>query len=315
MANIRIFEEVEALVVNGEDIGGASAITLVQEYAEVVRDEASGEGTTGAAQGAEAVDRLGERTTLSAVSTDVTQLVPLLVAAPAAAVWLGHESGLATFGQTTVGGANSKVIIHAASLAFSRSAYGLMTFDAIVGTDGDESWSDYVNYLNTQAAPAANLPTRLWKPTTVMLNAVSIGHLMSMNLNLGGRLVQDWDGDSVGVVADFTGWSTVTGSLVTHEQDESAELTYDLATKALEVVFGVSTDTLAVTLDGAGNTADQILTLQNVKLLNRQRTAGRGYTENSFDFECQWRDATDPWALRTLDDATPANRLINFAAA
>lgn len=316
MANIRVYDDVEDLTINSVNVGGVTSIAINQDYVDTARSETSGYGSTTAAQGPEAVGMSGERTTLSFATSDVTQMVDLLKSTPGEVSWHGHESGAATYGTTTIAPAapgNAAVLVHSASLSFSRGAYGVLSFDAIVRTDGAEGWSDYIKYVDAAVAPTLNPTARLWKPLTVTHTAVSITQIMSMDLTVTGRVLEDYSSDGVGVIADLAGWSSVTGNFVTREQDESAELGYDLGTKAMELAFG-ATSSLAVSLEGVGESVAQTLTILNVHLTSRARTGGHDWTGNSYGFEAQWRDPTTPWAERTLDAAVATDRLINFAA-
>ena len=169
MANKRVFDEVEDASVNGVNLGGVSAISVGQSYMEELESDDGGDGP-------DDYSASGQRTDIDINSTDVLQLIALLISTPAAAVFSGHESGTApgTYVKSTIGTGNSKIVCHTGQLTLSRGAYANMSVNGTVRTDGTEAFSAIAKHEVGVAAPTLQFPARLWKPTGMTHGAQAI---------------------------------------------------------------------------------------------------------------------------------------------
>lgn len=304
MANERVFDEVEGLQVNGITVGGLTSAGVTQGYMDQLEAENGG-------QGPDAYDEGGQRVDLSLTTTDVLQLIPLLIATPATAFFYGHESGAATFTKATIGTANSKLRMHTASLRVSRGAYAQMTLDGTVAGNGTEEFEAICVYADGQSAPTLSYPLMIWKPTALAHGALSVYHPMDLSLRLTPRLLTRYGDTDVGLTAlDVAGWNAAV-EITVHDSGKYSTSSHEVCTQLL--VAGIAD--LVVDLEGVGQTPDKVLTLRNCKFRQRRKNTQRGDTGHTVSGILQWRDPLTPWTVRTLDHETPATRLVDIANA
>lgn len=302
--NKRVFDDVEDVSVNGINLGGLSAIAIAQSYMDEVEADDGG-------QGPDEYSESGERTDIDINSSDVLELIPLLISTPGTAEFSGHESGTApaTYVKSTIGTAASKIVCHTASLNVSRGAFATMSVQGTVRTDGVETFSAVAKHEVGQAAPTLQYPARLWKPTGMTHGAQTILHPVDFSMAISPRrLLVLYDGDDVGVtVVDIPGW-TITGGLTVHDSSKDGVNDWDVMTKL--IAAGLADLTIAV--EGVGSQGDMNLIVRNVKFRKRDKRSGRQVTQHALTWVAQFRDPGG--TERTVDAAISADRMVNFAA-
>jgi len=302
MANERVFDEVDALTVNSVEVGGINSIGITQGHIDTVESDDGNQGPAVRSRGGQKVD-------LSLVSTDVIDLIALLISTPATAIFYGRESGAATYVKSTIGTATSKLVMHTGALRLSRGAYAQMTVDGTVRSDGADTFTEICKHEDGQSAPTLVFPARLWKPTALTHGTIAVLHPVDANIRITPVLRQDYgDGDAGLSAFDIAGWKVAVEATV---RDSDAYLTnsYDICTQLLDQ----GTKDLVIALEGVGQQGNQELTLRNCAFESRRKAAGKDYTGHTLSGGLQFEDPDSPYTMRTIDHATPAERLINFA--
>lgn len=300
MANNRVYDEVIAPVINAVSMGGMTSIETTQDYMHNVDSQQDGVG------GPSDADEAGQQVKVSIASTDVLQLIPLLIATPTAATWYGFESGASTFAK----GSLVAPVLNSGRFNVAKGGYATIN---VAGQcrfpDAAATFDDVEGFVRTQNEPAQVHPQRLWQPGACTHDALAPNHLQSLGFALNARLMVDYDSGDMGTTAvDRAEWGLVEVELVI--RDSSVSGNSDMATALMN--NGVKD--LVVALTGVGDTPDKTLTLRNCKFRSKRKIGGRDWSGHALSGVLQWRDLTGaPPTIRTLDDATPANRLINFA--
>lgn len=304
MANQRVFDEVEALTVNSTNVGGINSVSVEQSYMDNIQADGGGAGP-------DAYDEAGEKVTVSIASTDVLQLIPLLISTPATCLFYGHESGATTYTKATVGTAKSKLVCHTGRLGVTRTGHAAMNIDGTIRSDDAETFEDICTYLDGQSAPTLHYPGRIWKPTALAHGSITVLHPVSLNVRITPRLLQRYGDTDVGLTALDVAGHDVSVDLTVHDSGVQGVTAYEVMTELIKQ----GTKDLTVDLEGVGATADQVLTLRNCRWRRRGKSTQRGDTSHSLSGVLQWIDPESPYTARTLDHETPATRLINIAAA
>ena len=290
MANKRIYDEVDGLKVNTISTGGVTSVNTEQSYA----DEADsiGDGMAGPSD----VDQAGQQVTFSINTSDVLQLIPLLISTPSAAATL------------------VKPVCAAGRFAAARGSYATITVDGQCRfANSDDTFEDVEGFTAGQSAPTLTHPSLLWQPKNAVHGALSPLHTQSLSFNIPRRLIVDYsDGDKGTTAVDVGKYGVVGVELAIRDVTQTGSPPHDMATALMKNGF----KDLVIGFEGVGDTPDYNLTLRNCQFRNRRKTTGQGWTGWALSGALQWRDPTgSPPTIRTLDNATPANRLINFAQA
>lgn len=305
MANKRIYDEVDGLKVNAMPIGGVTAINTEQGYVHEV--DSLSDGVAGPSD----VDQAGQRVTFSINTTDVINLIPLLISTPSGAEWYGHESGAATYGKATL----VNPVCHSGRFAAALGSYATITVDGQCRfANATDTFDNIEGFLAGQSGPTLTHPSRLWQPKSAAHGALSPLHVQALSFNVAGRLMEGYDGGDKGLTAvDVAGYGVVGVELTIRDvTQQTGPPTHDIATALMK--NGVKD--LVVAFEGVGTTPNYNLTLRNCKFASRRKATGRDWTGWTMGAKLQWRDPTgSPPVIRTLVDATPANRLIDFAQA
>lgn len=304
----RIFDDVQGLTVNTVNVGGATQITVSEDYIHKIdsREDAV-QGTTVASQGGHMVD-------VDITSTDVLQLVALLTSTPGALVCKARESAAATYGLLEVCKVGDGVlVIGGGSFEASRDRYATISVNGKARfASASKTFKDVVRYTAAQAAPTIVQPSRLWKPTSMSHDPggtpLAPKHLMSIRLDLPGRVLTDYGDADIGMTAvDFADFDIVT--ITATIRDATVASGANIAT----ALMGNGIKDLAIGLEGVAEVPNKTLTIRNVAWRSNRRTGGKDWTGWELTGVAQWRDAVNPYTIRGLTDVTPANRLINFA--
>lgn len=306
MPNNRIYSEVDGLVANGVAVGGVTAITTEQGYVDNIDSE--NDGTDGPSD----VDQAGQQVAGSVETTDVLQGIPLLLSTPTTAVFFGKESGAATWGKTTL----ANPVFHALRFAAQRGQY------ASIGVDfqcrfaaAADTFDDVEVFLRAQTVPTLTHPGRLWRPGSATHGSdpgLTAVHVQGITFTLAGRLLVDFDGDDLGTtVVDVAGYGAGAVELTIRDlAQQTGPPTHEIAT----ALMNNGVQDLVIGLKGVGDTADKTLTLRNCTFNQSRKSTGRDFTGRTISGRLQWRDPTGaPPVIRTIDDATAADRLIDFA--
>lgn len=306
MANKRIYDEVDGLKFNGASpisVGGVTSISTEQGYVHNIDSRNDG------VDGPSDVDSAGQKVTFSVQTEDVLQIIPLLIATFTSVEWFGHESGTSTYGKGTL----ANPVLHSGRFTAGLGSYATISMDGQCrfGAAAD-TFDDVEGFLDGQTVPTLTHPGRQWQPGNAVHGALTALHVQSLGFNIAGRVLEDYDAGDMGTTAvDVAGYGAVGVDLTIRDAAKQAgSPTHNLATALMK--NGIAD--LVVPLLGVGDTADKTLTLRNCKWRSYRRAGGRDWTGFTLSGVLQWRDPTgSPPVIRTLGDATPAARLINFA--
>lgn len=302
MANKRVYDEVEGCKINGISIGGLTSIITRQDFVHATDSEADGHDFPSD------TDEAGQQVTATIVTTDVLQLIPLLLSTPGSSEWFGHESGAATYGKGTL----ANLVCHSGRFESALGSYARITVEGQCrfGAAAD-TFEDVEGWLAAQTVPTITHPVRYWQPGSAVHGELTALHVQSIGFNIGGRLMTDYDAGDKGTTAvDVAGYNAVGVDLTVRDaSQQTGPPTHDLATALMlnEV------HNLVVGFTGVGEAVAKTLTLRNCRFRNKQKTGGRDWTGHALSGVLRGRDPTDPYTVRTIDDATPADRLINFS--
>ena len=299
----RVYDEVAGLIVNSVSIGGVSRIETSQSHRNNV--ESKGDGDAGAAE----VDQAGQIVDFSFATEDALKLIDLLNATPASAEWFGHESGAATYAK----GSLVNPVCHSGQFNAALGSYATI---AVNGTckfpNAAATFDDVEGFLGGQSAPTQTYAGRQWQPGDAVHNTLTALHVQSLSFNISPReVLRDCDAGDMGMTAvDLAPWNVVGVELAVRDTtQQTGPPTHDIGTALMK--NGVQD--LVVPLIGVGSTANKTLTLRNCRFRSKRRTGGNGWTGFALSAVLGWADPNDPWTKRTLNDGTPANRLIDFA--
>lgn len=305
-SNKRIFDDVQGLVANAVNVGGATSVAVTMDHVHKVDSRED------SVQGTSVVSDAGQRVDVDIRTTDIMQLVPVLTSTPGALNCKARESGAATFGLLEVAQATQGVLVmHSGNFSCSRDRYAAVGLRGTVRFLTGKTIADVVKYTAAQTAPTITQPSRLWQPTAMAHNGTSnlpLLHAQEASFDINGRVLTDYGDDDVGMTAvDVADYDAITGTITI--RDASATTGQQIA----QQLVGNGVGNLTITLSGVGEIASKVLTLRNVKFRSYERTGGKDYTAWRVPFAAQWRDPATPFTIRTLTDATAANRMINFA--
>jgi len=254
---------------------------------------------------------------LSITTRDILKMIPVLIATPATALFYGRQSGVTgdNWTKATIGSGNSPLVMHAASLSLSRTAYGQVQLDGTVRSDGTEAQTALLAFLDAQAAPTETLPNYLWQIQSVSHDPggtpLTIVHPVDLTLRVTGILRTDYGDTDVGLSAvDIAGYRYALDLTVCDSGKDGAN-----SWQTVSALIANGTKDLAITIQGVGQQATQTLTIRNVKFTGNTKTMGRDYTGHRTTGVINRLDPGAAPTLRTIDAATPADRIINFADA
>lgn len=306
MANTRVFDEIAAVKADdgasGIDVGGVSSIEVRQGY--VHKTQSGRDGGQGSARRAQA----GMTVTGTLASTDVLQLVPLMITTLVKLDYYGRQSGAATWTKGTL----INPVFHAGRFNSSLANYATISADLTCRfADGTKVFKDVAGFVDGQGAPTIVQPAPFWRPQSCTFGGLSPVHVQSLGFTIPGELLTDYGDTDKGLTAvDVAGWGDPTVELVTRDSSkQTGPPTHDMATALIE--SGI--EDLVCTFDAVGSTDTKILTIRNVKFEEAAKTGGLDWTGHRLTGTVQWEDPDDPWTLRTLNHATAAERLINWA--
>ncbi len=296
-----IFDEVEGLVMNAVNVGGLTSIGTDQGYAHTVDSEADGQ------DGPSNASEAGQRLTYNLVTSDVLRGIPLLIATPTSALWYGHEVDAATYGK----GSLVNPVCHALSFDSRLGSYATITVQGQCKfPNAAATFDDVEGFVIGEAAPSLTHPNRQWQPRSAVHGSLTAQEVMGLTFNVRGKLLEHYRGGDKGTtVMVVAGYGLVEVTLTIRDtQVQAGPPSHDLGTALMK--NGVQS--LVVNFEGVGDAADKTLTLRNCKFRTKRKAAGRDWSGHTLSGVLQWRDATGG-TVRTLDDATPADRLINWA--
>lgn len=306
MANKRLFDDVQGLVVNTIDVGGATSVAVTADHVHKIDSRED------SVQGTSVVSDSGQRVDVDIRTTDVMKMVSLLASAPGALNCKARESGAATYGLLEVAPAPHGVLVmHSANFSCSRDRYAALGVRGTVRfASNAKTFADVVKFTAAQTAPTIAQPSRLWQPTAMAHDGdatIAILHATEASFDITGRVLTDYGDDDLGMVAvDVADYDAITGTITI--RDASVATGQQVA----QQLVGNGVGDLSITLEGVAEVATKTLLLRNVKFRSYERTGGKDYTSWRVPFAAQWRDAANPYTIRTLTDATPANRMVNF---
>lgn len=296
-----IFDEVEGLVVNSVNVGGITSIGTEQSHLHTVDSE--GDGEDGPSDASEA----GQQVTFNIVTSDVLQGIPLLIATPASAVWYGHEVGVATYGK----GSLVNPVCHALSFDSRLGGYAAITVQGDCQfPNAAATYDDVEGFVIGQPPPSLTHPSRQWQPHNAVHGSFTAYEIMGLTFGVRGKVRRHYRGNDKGVTTvAVAGYGLVEVTLTIRDtQVQAGPPSHDFGA----ALMNNGVQNLVVDFEGVGDTADKTLTLRNCKFRGKRKTAGRDWTGHTLNGVLQWRDPSGG-TIRKLDDATPANRLINWA--
>lgn len=303
--NKRVYDEVDGLKINTISIGGVTGIDVEQSHA--VEIDSVSDGVDGPSD----ADQAGQQVTFTIITTDVIQLIPLLISTPGSAEWFGHESGAATYGKGTL----VNPVCHSGAFSSALGSYATITVNGQCRfPTAASTFKDVEGWLAAQQGPTLTHPSKLWQPKSAVHGALEPLHVQALNFNIPGRLMTDHDGGDKGITAvDVAGYTLGAVDLTIRDStQQTGPPTHDMATALIEN----GKNDLVVSFEGVGDTPDYNLTLRNMVFRRKRKTGGRGWSGHALNGVQQWRDPTgSPPTIRKIDHATAAERLINFAAA
>ncbi len=305
MANKRLFRELLGVVANGLSVGGNTAIDVDESY--VNSTASQGDGMVGPSDEEDS----GQQTKFTMATQDIEQGIPLLISTPGSMVFYGKESGTATYGK----GMLINPVFNSLRFATQLSGYAAITLSGQCRypTPGS-THADVFTYDNAQTKPTIRHPLRQRKlGDGTHVNGGSslvIRHMLDVSFNLVAGLLVAYDGNDVGTTDVEVGeYGVPTVSITFEDKAKHATETKDIATQVMENGVGDFT----VPLFGVGDTPDRVLTLRNVKFKSKSSSRGESFTRTTLTGSLNFRDPLTPWTIRTIDDATAADRLINLA--
>lgn len=308
MANQRIYDEVDGLKFTTSDIevGGVTSIGTEQSFTHNVDSLSDG------VQGPSDADEAGQRETFRIVTTDVMQGIPILIGTHASMQFFGHESGVAppnNYGKVVL----IVPVPHALDFQAQRGQYATATIDGMCRFNlAASEFADVEGFTEHQAAPTLRHPLRLWQPKSVVHGSLLPSAVQSVAFSLAGRVLEDYGDTDKGMTAvDVAGFALGAVTLTIRDSgQQTGPPTHNMPTALLK--NGVKD--LVVSFEGVGDTPDAVLTLRNCKFRKSARAGGRDWSGYTLSGVMQWRDPSGaPPLIRTINDATPADRLINFA--
>ena len=299
MANTRVFQETQDCTINGVDLAGVTRIETEQSYVQqVTTQDDDGGGIVDADVG-------GKRVRVTVATSDVLQAIALLLSAPTTGVWLGKESGTATYGQETL-----KAPLFS-SLAFSsgRGQHAAAVLSGQCRFGAGDDFEDIEAWVAGAAAPMLNPPPdKLWLPVSMSHGSLAPLHIDGFNFNVPGEIIEDWDGATIGTEAvDKGDYGLITVSLTIFDSAKDGINAWQIATALMKNAIA----DLAVVLKGAGGVANKTCTVRNAKWISSKKVTSKGYTGQTISGIAPRRDAAG--TIWTIDHATPASRMINFA--
>ncbi|MEK6676627.1 MAG: hypothetical protein AABZ47_13365 [Planctomycetota bacterium] len=304
MANTRTFDEVNEMTFNSIVVEGLKSLEIREGHRVNADSEQDG------VHGPDDVASAHQFVEGSLATDDILDLIGLLISTPGTATWKGRKSGSANWGQGTL----TAPVPHGLSFSADQGGFGRgnLNFTCRFASAG-ATFADVVKWDEGGiAAPAAfPTPSRLWRPNTLAHGSLNVNHLVDLSFNLSGRVLTDADGNDIGETAvDVAGYAVPTVTItIRYSQEIAADTKKDMKTAL--VTNGIAN--LTVAFVGVGNAVPKTLTIRNVKFDEARKTTGRNWTGHTLTGRCQWRDPLAPFTQRTINDATPANRLINFA--
>ncbi|MCO6436546.1 MAG: hypothetical protein J5J06_05615 [Phycisphaerae bacterium] len=306
MANKRVFHEVNGLVINGVTVAGATQISVTEDFVTNIDPEYTG----GAGPSGRVHDACRTRTQVR--TTDVVAAIAALIAAPTTGVWYGRESGATTSLKSTL--KSPRAFALAIELAKAQLGAATLDFSSVFGAA--ETHADVLAVLAAQTNPNPQLPNRVLRIQSCVHgedpNDLDILHVESLSLRVqakGGSPLEDYGDDDTGIsVVEIPEWDLPQVSLTIRDSKEVAAEGVDLSVKLLEH----GQHDLIVTCQPVAVLASAVLTIRNVTFHSRQKTGGEGWTGHTLQGTAGWLDA-DGTTWRTIDNATPALRLVNWA--
>ncbi|KPL10733.1 hypothetical protein AMJ85_05285 [candidate division BRC1 bacterium SM23_51] len=303
MANTRHYEKVLGCVVNTVNVGELTSVTVVEDYLrkiQTVRDGLQGPGRH---------DQAGQMVRVTMVTTDILEMINVLISTPGTMVFYGKESGKTTYAKETI----TAPLFHALTFNASKAGYAIVSLKAECQfANATDTFDEIVVPLDGQTAPSRTAPERLWRPTTCVYGALEPAHIESFSLTLPGVLLTDDDGGYIGVaVLEKPGYGDPTFTLVIRDSAKQVAGSYDIGTALMQAA---ALESLVVGFEGVGSVEDQELTLRNAQFLTKQEAHGTDWTGHTLTGALDYLDS-DGTTVRTLDAQTPADRLINWAAA
>ncbi|MEK6676570.1 MAG: hypothetical protein AABZ47_13070 [Planctomycetota bacterium] len=302
MANTRTFDEVFDCTINGVQIIGTTSIETRQgRRTSIAADSDNTSGSNMIAAARQFVEG-----TIN--TTDALKIIDLINAAPGTATWKGRKSGTANWGQGTL----TAPVIHGAS--FSANQDGFASFSANATCRFPASGSvihDMEKWDETGiAAPIFAVPQRFWRPHTLLHGALAVGHLVSVGFSMQARLLTDSDGPDIGeTVIDVGDWEISVNVTVRESAEKSGDVKYDIPTELCENAM----NNLTVIFQPIATATPKTLTIRNVSFESKSKQGRRGWTDHTISGRSQFADPLTPFTLRTINDGTAVNRMINFA--
>lgn len=298
--NKRLFREILGLLANGVSVGGNTAISVNQGF--VNRAVSRGDGM----QGPSSVSRSGQQTTFSLATEDIEQGIALLLSTPGSMVFFGKESGAVTYGKATL----LNPVFNTLAFDVQLSSYATITMNGQCRYPAAAStFKDVFAYLGGEAKPTIPHPLRQWLPGNVTHGTLVPKHIVGVSFNLAAALHVAFDGNDIGTTDVEVGeYGPPTVSITFQDKTKHATNPIDIATQLME--NGV--EDVVIPLQGVGDTSDRTLTLRNVEFDSVSEQGSEGYTQLVLNGTMNFRDPTTPWTIRTIDHATPAERLVNF---
>lgn len=308
LTNNRILNEVQGLkftgvVTPGDDvlIGGVTSVEDTQDFEE--KAASSGDGMGGSSD----IDQSAQRVDVSVATEDALKGIPLMINALASMEYFGKESGASTYQKMTI----LKPRFHSLGFSAARSQHATINLQATCQFgDAADEFEDVVTPLAAQPTPTLTDPGRVWRMKNLRFGSLTPQHLQSIGFNLRRQVDVDWNDDDLGITAvDVTGGVIDVDVFIRDSKIQTGPPTHDIAA----AIIKAGTDDLLVDLEGVGNQADATLTIRNVKFASRRKASQRGYSGWRVSGTALWQDPLTPFTQRTLDHATPADRMINFA--
>lgn len=281
--NTRLFKDVQDLTINSLNVGGVDTIEVAQSYVDLIQHQDGAEGPRGLGKAGERVDIRFSGADIASDQSGTELIDAILGSTPATAIFYGQESGNTTYGKTTLGTANSKMVFHALTLRANRTDYSRLEALATMRMDQAEGLDDVCLYVDGEGAPTRNTPVRLWRPTT-LTHAANPIHIVDFTMSIVGRLLIDYGDTDEGLAAvDVADW-TISGTVTHRDSMHEGVETVDISTKLLK---GAQND-MAVTLEGVAGGADKTITILQTEFTGRRRLSGSGYTDHVMDWRAQF---------------------------
>lgn len=254
----------QALVTNGQSVGGLARISFAPRYRDVVVSRGSG------AAGAEDVDRAGLEIGVTIECEDVKKAAAILNADPGDTTFYERESGAATYTKYELLTASAGEIVYTGmNLQLATNADPRLTLTGKIRPyDGTKTWEDMLKTTEGQTAPSLTTPDRIFKPHNTSFDpdgaaaAIAPINMRSIGLALSAVDIPGAYGDTDKAVTmvERGEWGALRVTLGHGDGSKPAAQNSHINAALLSAEWGV----LTADLEGRGGGAEQVLTVNNL---------------------------------------------------